>query len=345
MSGFKVLPEQNGSWGHFLQEVGLPGRASTGPGRAVQWIGESCLAFAAWKRPSNRGFLFVLSLVALLPLFSMAMDVALKIRSWTHGWPHLLLLVALFVAGMIGCLASVFHLYRKPAEPPMVLSRRLRKFFYWVDKKSGWVSLDYDAAVPISRWDLVRGKYVSAPVQVLAVVELTPGSRQIDKFLPLSEPELNDAGPEELWEFLRHYMNGDLRTLPPVAFALSPAGVQADLARMERLVFGPWIDRDHRVKGLSAWLPILFLGSLIFWFELAGFWLLRRAPRVAWPDALAEELDSLATKALLSPSAHPQQRTGGALWARWLLPALLNAVIVLAPMVLLTLLPWTTGSS
>ncbi|HEL4243615.1 hypothetical protein I5U23_14980 [Stenotrophomonas maltophilia] len=349
VSGFKVLPGQNGHWGHFLQEVGLPGRASTSPGRAVQWIDESSLVFAGWKRPSNRGFLFVLSLVASLPLISMAINVALTIESWAQGWPHLILLVTLYAGGAIGCLASACHLYRKPAEPPVVLSRRLGKFYYWVDTKRGWVSLDYDAAVPISRRDLVRGKHGSTPVQVLAVVELTPGSRQIDKFLPLSEPELNDAGPEELWEFIRHYMNGNMRTLPQVAFAPTTGGVQADLARMERLVFDPWIDPDHRVKGLSGWLSVLFLGSLMFWFELAGFWLLRHAPRVAWPDALASELDSLTMKAPLNRSACSQQRTSEEraprLWVRWLLPALFNAVIVLAPMVLLALLPWTSGNA
>jgi hypothetical protein len=118
---------------------------------------------------------------------------------------------------------------------------------------------------------------------------------------------------------------------------------------MERLVFDPWIDPDHRVKGLSGWLSVLFLGSLMFWFELAGLWLLRHAPRVAWPDALASELDSLAMQAPLNRSACSQQRTSEEraprLWARWLLPAMFNAVIVLAPMVLLALLPWTSGNA
>lgn len=345
LSGFKVLPEQNGYWGHFLADAGLPGCARVGPGPAVQWIDEGCLVFSTWRRSSNRGFLFVLSLMALLPLFSMAMDVVLTIKSGTQGWPHLIVLAALFVAGMIGCLALARHLYRKPAEPPVVLSRRLRKFYAWLDATRGWKSLDYDTGVPISRWDSVRGKHVSMPVQVLAVVALAPGSRQIDTFLPLSEPELNDAGPGELWEFLRHYMNGDMSTLPASAAAPPWVGGQADLVQLERLVFDPWIDRDHRVRGLSGWLHILFLGSLMFWFELAGLWLLRRAPRVAWPDALADELNSLAMKASLNPGAHPRQWTGGALWVRWLLPALFNAVIVLAPMVLLALMPWTTGSS
>jgi len=349
MLGFKVLPEQNGHWGHFLAKASLPGHASMHPGRAVQWIDGNCLVFATWKRASNRGFLFVLALMALLPLFSMAMDVALTIKSWTHGWPHLILMVALFVAGMIGCLASACHLYRKPAEPPVVLSRRLGKFYYWLDTNRGWISLDYDAVVPISRRDMVRGKYVSTPVQVLAVVGLTPGSRQIDKFLPLSEPLLNDAGPEGLWEFLRHYMNGDTSTLPATAAAPPSVGVDAGLVQLERLVFDPWIDRNHRVRGLSGWLHILLLGSLMFWFELAGFWLLRRAPRVAWPDALSDELDSLAMKVPFPQSAYTPQLGGEVrpprLWVRWLLPALFNAVVVLAPMVLLALLPWTSGNS
>lgn len=345
MAGFQVLPERNGYWGHFLTNAGLPGCARVGPGRAVQWNDENCLVFSAWRRSSHRGFLFVLSLMALLPLFSMAMNVLLAIKSETQGWPHLMVLAALFIAGMIGCLALARHLYRKPAEPPVVLSRRLGKFYAWLDASRGWKSLDYDTVVPISRWDSVRGKHVSTPVQVLAVVTLVPGSRQIDTFLPLSEPALNDAGPEELWEFLRHYMNGDMSTLPVSAAPPRLVGVRADLVQLERLVFDPWIDRDHRVRGLSGWLHILLLGSFMFWFELTGFWLLRRAPRVAWPDALADELDSLAMKASPSPGAHPQQWAGGALWVRWLLPALLNAVMVLTPMVLLALMPWTTGSS
>lgn len=344
MAGFQVLPERNGYWGYFLAGAGLPGCARMSPGRAVQWIDENCLVFSTWRRSSNRGFLFVLSLMALLPLFSMAMNVVLSVKGGAQGWTHLIVLAALFVAGMIGCLVLARHLYRKPAEPPVVLSRRLRKFYAWLDASRGWQSLDYDTVVPISRSDSVRSKHVSMPVQVLAVAALVPGGRQIDTFLPLSEPALNDAGPEDLWEFIRHYMNGDMSTLPASAAPPPWGGVQADLVQLERLVFDPWIDRDHRVRGLSGWLHILFLGSLVFWFELAGFWLLRRAPRVVWPDALAVELDALAKKASPNPAAHPQQ-WAGALWVRWLLPALFNAVIVLAPMVLLALLPWTTGGS
>ncbi|KAF1016764.1 MAG: hypothetical protein GAK31_00022 [Stenotrophomonas maltophilia] len=351
VSGFKVLPGQSGSWGYFLCRGHPPVRASVGPGRAIQSIDEDCLVFSAWHQMSNRGFLFIMALGMAVPLSSMALDIAMAIESWKHGWPHLILLTTLFAVAAAACLAWALNLCRQPVTPPVVLSRRLRKFYYWQDERSGWVGLDYDTAVPISKNDLVRGKNVSIPCQVLVMVVLDAESRHIRQFLPLSEPALNELGPEALWEFLQHYMDGDQAVLPVVDPVPSMDDGRADLARLERLLFARHIDRDHRLKGLSGWMHVLALGSLTFWFERAGFWLSRRSPRVAWPDALVENWDALSrnTPSRRAVMTAVQGRAQGTqwprLWLRWLVPALINALTVLSGFGLLASLPWLSSNT
>ncbi|WP_353080583.1 hypothetical protein [Stenotrophomonas sepilia] len=81
--------------------------------------------------------------------------------------PLLALIVAIFIP---------LHQIRKP-QSPILLSRRLRRFYQWQGKQKGWTALDYDQVVPfVTRLTVVSTAGTSTSF-FLDVGVFEPGTR------------------------------------------------------------------------------------------------------------------------------------------------------------------------
>src|SRR5690606_16204694 len=111
---------------------------------------------------------------------------------------------------------------------------------------------------------------------VLAVVDVDGSDGRIKAFVPLAQPHRDIRAPEMIWEFLRVYMDGEPGSLPEMDPLPSPGDAKADLALLDRQLYGDLIDDHHRVK--SGVFPLVYVGivgAFMYWFEKAGLWISR----------------------------------------------------------------------
>jgi hypothetical protein len=291
--GMRHLPDRSGGWGQLLGVGRDEGGAEPASLNAIQSINDSFMTFSPAVETSGRGFTFILGLVIGCAGVSMVLSrvVIGGILSRADFWPYLV-----GVYGVILLFAGAFFAWSissatRLSAPPVVLSRRLRKFFCWIDRKNGWVSIDYDAAQPISMVSRSYSLAGAATGYVLAVVDIEASDRRIRSYVPLAQPYRDDRAPGMIWEFIRHYMDGDPETLPP-GDPLPPADdARADHVLLDRQLFGGLVDAHHRVKpGAFPMTYVCVVGALMYWFERAGLWIWRIAPRPEWPPEIRAEM-------------------------------------------------------
>ncbi|MDF6002612.1 hypothetical protein P4050_35500 [Pseudomonas aeruginosa] len=76
---------------------------------------------------------------------------------------------------------------RRP-HSPILLSRRLRRFYQWQGKQKGWTALNYDQVVPfVTRLTVVSTAGTSTSF-FLDVGVFEPGTRKLAEFIRLSDP-------------------------------------------------------------------------------------------------------------------------------------------------------------
>ena len=293
--GMSHLPEKSGGWGSLLNvaaDADRPGPASV---KAIQSINDSFMVFSFASSVSSRGFGFVLGLVIGCAGISMVLaDVVLGgVLFREDFWPHL--------AGAYGILLLISGMFigwsvtsaRGTLSPPIVLSRRLRKFYCWTGPKEGWVALEYDAVQPVSMVSRSYSLAGSVTGYVLAVVDMDASSRSIRSYVPLVQPHRDFRAPEMIWEFIRSYMDGDPEALPPVDPMPPTDNSKADFVLLDRRLFGNLVDDRHRVKpGMFPMLYVHVVGALMYWFERAGLWISRVAPRPDWPLDIRAEMSA-----------------------------------------------------
>jgi len=182
---------------------------------------------------------------------------------------------------------------------------------------------------------------------VLAVVDLEPGSRRIRWYLPLAQPQRNIETPERIWEFVRHYMDGDPETLPPIDFLPPLDDPKADLARMDRFLYGDMVDENHRVSGgLFSWLYVGLIGGFMYWFERAGLWISRTAPRPELPPELKAIMQAQpgTNPYKVSPPTEAQRLASEGklphLKRRWFVLACFCTVVMFLVFAALGIAPW-----
>ena len=294
--GMKELPEQGGGWGLLLPRGTQPAELSPKAHGAVQEINPAYIEFVPHASLSDRGmgmfyglwFFFVLALMCGPFLFESRSaspeNAAIGFVFWVVFW------------GLVGGLTLGFGIWayrsaRKPLAPPVILSRTLRRFYCWVDRKRGWMVLDYDELHPAVFRSTIVTAAGSATFFILGLAKLVPGTRRIaDQVNPA--PLLFPAErPEEVWEFIRTYMDGAPEALPAVDPLPPLHDPRADHARMDRLLLQDMVDAEHRLKpGLLNKVYSWFWGGVSYWTERCALWVQRTAPRPAYPSELREAM-------------------------------------------------------
>lgn len=351
--GMSRLPEKSGGWGKFLGSGKDPQGQEPASVKAIQSLNDSFMVFVQAGQASSRGFAFVLGLVIGCAGLSMVFaDVVMgDLLSSPNFWPNaaaaygvLLLISGGFFAWSI---ASVV----RPMAPSVVLSRRHRRFYSWLGPKIGWVTIHYDKVQPVS---MVSRSYSLAGAvtgYVLAVVDVDDSDGRIKAYVPLTQPHRDVRAPEMIWEFVRGYMDGQPESLPEVDPLPSPDDPKADLALMDRRLYGDLIDDRHRVR--SGAFPLLYVGivgAFMYWFEKAGLWISRMAPRPEWPDEIRTEMaleghkNSFRVRRLTEAEQLAYSGRLTYLTKRWALLGTISAIIIFMMFAVLGVPPWFTGA-
>ena len=352
--GMSHLPGKSGWWGELLSMRSEAEAVEPASLSAIQTINNSFMTFSPATEASSRGFAFILGLVFGCASLSMILSrvVLGGILSRADFWPYLAAAygVVLLIGGafFVWSIAAV----RRTAPPPVVLSRRLRKFYCWIDKKIGWVTVDYDAAHPVS---LVSRSYSlagAATGYVLAVIDIDSSDRRIRSCVPLAQPNRDNRAPEMIWEFIRHYMDGDPKTLPPVDPLPSIDDAAADYVLLDRRLYGGLVDNQHRIKpGAFPVIYVSVVGAIMYWFERAGLWIWRRAPRPDWPSDILADMSvrspesSFRTRGLTAAERLAYDGNLDYLNRRWLLLGSISTVLVFMMFAVIGIPPWFSDFS
>ena len=294
--GMKELPEQGGGWGLLLPRGKAPAELKPGAHGAVQAINPAYLEFVPRVSVSSRGtgvfygvwFAVTFSLMFLpgIPSLISAME-----RYENIGGADVAFWLTVVALMSFAPLIWVYRSARMPLAPPVLLSRSLRKFYCWVDRKRGWMVLDYDDLHPAVFRSTMVTTAGSATFFNLGLVRLVPGTRKIADQVNPAPPLFPAERPEEVWEFIRTYMDGTPEDLPPVDPMPPLQDSRADHARMDRLLLQDMVDEHHRLKpGFFNKLYTWFWGGVSYWTERCDLWVQRTAPRPAYPPELVEAM-------------------------------------------------------
>jgi len=347
--GMKELPEKGGYWGLLLNKKGVPADLEPASASAFQSVNDRYIMFTPSLQASNRGFGFVFGSVIGFAILSMLCSALILDGLYDDSGFVIERLFALLIIAFLGSgfFGWAYISLRSKVSPPVVLSKKFRRFYYWMNRKDGWISLPYDDVQPVNMVARMYSTAGGSTAYVLAMVDLVPGSRRIRWYLPLALPHRSIETPERIWAFIRCYMDGAPENLPPVEAQPEIDDPRADLARMDRFLFGSLVDENHRVvPGVFSKLYVGFVGGTMYWFERAGLWISRTAPRPQWPDEIAEEMalpvDSSAYKVcaptpaqrLANENALPHMRR------RWMVLGVISTIFVLTMFAVLGVPPW-----
>lgn len=351
--GMSKLPEKSGGRGRLLRSGKMPPELEPASAKAIQSINDSFLVFAQGVSASRRGFAFVLGLVIGCAGVSMILaDIVVgNLLSSPNFWPS-----AAAAYGVLLLIACCFFAWSavsvlRPMAPPVVLSRRHRHFYSWLGPKAGWVITNYDEVQPVSMVSRSYSLAGAATGYVLAIVDCDDSDRRINLYVPLAQPHRDVRAPEMIWEFVRIYMDGESGSLPEVDPLPSPGNAAADLALMDRQLYGDLVDDHHRVRpGSLAFAYVAIVGAFMYWFEKAGLWIYRVAPRPEWPEEIRAEMMSAASKnsyrvrALTEEERLAYSGKLRSLNRRWALLGFISTVIVLMMFAVLGIPPWFSDS-
>ncbi|MFQ6309125.1 DUF6708 domain-containing protein [Lysobacter capsici] len=286
---FQYLPEKNGLWGVVLPTLKEPADARADPGRQVSEINPAWLQFVRTERIGWRGVGWLAGAGGGL---MAALMFGPLIWSFLHAGPRLGMTVAASMVTILTLpsLIGAFFAYRArmlALPPPVILSRRLRRFYQWRDKREGWVSVDADAAVALIHASAAATQVGGDMGYRLHVVELEPGSRKIMKQVAVSEVANDPDELARLWEFLRRYIDDKPDTLPPVSYHPRLVGKYGWLARFDHDLFKNLVCEDHRlVAGRFNALRFYFAAMLEYWYVRCAAWIERDASVPEYPDDL-----------------------------------------------------------
>ncbi|MEG9860093.1 DUF6708 domain-containing protein [Stenotrophomonas sepilia] len=197
----------------------------------------------------------------------------------------------LLAAGFAFAFGVPLRMLRRPRSP-ILLSRRLRRFYHWQNKKKGWVALSYDDVVPYVMRVTSVSQAGTATSYFLHVGLLKPGTRKVIQSIRLSDPSRGSILPlAELWEFLRAYMDGPASQVPAIGYRI-PEGQQRGIhARMDRDMLADLLDDQHRLQpGLFSKIYFAMQTMTLYWSGRLLPWLERKRPQPPLPPELAEAM-------------------------------------------------------
>lgn len=345
--GMKELPEQGGRWGLLLKKGSERAELTPAGHGSVQKISSAGIEFVPQILLSDRGmgvFYGAWFFILFVCLFGPgSASYHLKQSGIDVG-----MLVIDAVIGSVGLGFGIwaYRSARSLLPPPVILSRTLRRFYWWSGRKEGWQSLDYDKAVPVALTAPVVTVAGSATFFGLSLMELEPGSRRIVKRIGPAPPLGRAEHPEQVWEFIRTYMDGSPEQLPPVDPVPPVDDRRADLARMDRLMLGDFVDAHHRlIPGIFPKLYTSFYGAVGYWSERCWLWVQRTAPRPEYPPELREALQCEGENPYRTRPPTEQETLAWEgrlphLKRRWLVVAVLSTLIYGGMFLLLTVGAW-----
>ncbi|PSD26748.1 hypothetical protein C7E18_12540 [Stenotrophomonas maltophilia] len=176
-----TLPEKENNTYFILPKAGEPPQAGAKPDARdmVAAINPAYLEFSKTRRTSFRPMNILLSIwgaggLGFLAMFPMV--VLAWIDKDTKGLDvpivgTLILAISLWIA-----IGVPLRQLRRP-HSPILLSKRLRRFYQWQGKQKGWTALDYDQVVPfVTRLTVVSTAGTSTSF-FLDVGVFEPGTR------------------------------------------------------------------------------------------------------------------------------------------------------------------------
>ncbi|WJV25578.1 MULTISPECIES: hypothetical protein [Pseudomonas] len=289
-----TLPEKENGTYFILPKTGEPPQAGAKPHARdmVAAINPAYLEFSKTRRTSFRPMNLLLSIwgsgILFIGLLPFTVRVFADVSRLGIDGPIVftsLLLLSLGVA------IAVPRRQLNQTHSPILLSKRLRRFYQWQGKQKGWTALNYDDVVPlVTRLTVVSTAGTSTSF-FLDVGVFEPGTRKLAEFIRLSDPANDVAAQAELWEFVRAYMDGPASKVPPVAYSLPEGQEHGIHARLDRDMMGGLVDSVHRLR--PGPFPMAYFGmsaTIGYWADRMIPWLERRMPRPALPPELAEAM-------------------------------------------------------
>lgn len=293
--GMKTLPEKNGYWGYFLKKGQEPPEEKPAAVGKIEKVNPAFIEFSPAQLKDERGmWLFYGGWGAVLGvcvLFSSIFDCLINCSGDFYFLINGVIIFSV-VASFVGGLALLaYRSARQPLGPPVLLSRSLRRFYWWMDKRQGWQWLDYDKVTPVVKAGTMVTAAGTSTFYNLLLVDMEEGSRNIRKMLLPAPPLPRPHDAEALWEFIRIYMDGSPEQLPAIDPLPSCQDSRADLALMDRRVLGGFVNKHHRLEpGLFNILYTSFWGMVDYWSQRCWLWIQRTAPRPDYPEELREVL-------------------------------------------------------
>lgn len=349
--GMKELPKEGGRWGLLLKKGAEPGELTPAAYGSVQKVDPTHIEFVPQILLSDRGMgVFYGLWFCALALFLFGPGTpGFLIKSFRAGGAELTPAIVWMTISVLAAVLPFIWAYRSARmslPPPVILSRTLRRFYWWGGRKEGWQSLDYDNAVPVTLTAPVVTVAGSATFFGLSLMELEPGSRRIVKRIGPAPPLGRAEHPEQVWEFIRTYMDGSPEQLPPVDPVPPIEDRRADLARMDRLMLGDFVDARHRlIPGIFPKLYTGFYGAVGYWTERCWLWVQRTAPRPEYPPELREALqwqgeNPYRTRPPTEEETLAWEGRLPHLRRRWMIVAVLSTLIYGGMFLLMTIGAW-----
>jgi hypothetical protein len=278
------LPAESGSWGALLP---LPGQASVlHEPDAFNYVAEINPAFVRFSSTGMLGFraweffFFATLGVTVFLGYGFLMLIGLKNPQPLEAFP-LIVVWTVYIALTVGPLAFAYRCARQPLNPPIILSRRDRRLYYYDTGRGQWWKLNYDQMVPavMRHRSFNMGGAISMYSLRLHHIYPDDPTRYIHDFHAVGDPFLSPDAAGQVWEFIRRYMDGPPEAVPAVKLLPDLSDPRAWMAIADRTLLAGYVDEHHRVrKGLGrsgAW----FFGTVEYWGLRAGSWIWRTAPR------------------------------------------------------------------
>ncbi|SDY78866.1 hypothetical protein SAMN04487939_10689 [Lysobacter sp. yr284] len=335
MLPFQRLPERNGLWGVILPRLGEerePG--PLGEAGQIARIDPAGVQFVRIQRMGWRGAGWVLGAGGGL---MAALMFAPLLWSFLHAGHRLGPVVAASMCAilLLPLLAGALTAYRARTlelPPPVVLSRRLRRFYQWRGNREGWVSVAADTGTAVIQAAAVVTQAGGDMGYRLHVVEFDAGSRAIRKQVAISEVVSDPDELAWLWDFLCRYLDEAPERLPAVRNA-GFEGEGAWLARADRYLFSGLVDGEHRlVPGRFNAFRFYFAAVLEYWYLRCGAWIEGKASTPAYPPDLADAMRWGGANPYAREAASPAQQAASRgdldhFRRRWRIVAVLSTLL------------------
>ncbi len=201
--------------------------------------------------------------------------------------------VIIFV-GSLPILSAVFTYLslRRPLRPPTYLSRTLGRVYGWHGNKNidgGWMYIDWDKVVPVTRRAQIFHPSGSSTLYVLQLLEVDPHTKGILKTVAVFNPQRDPELCGEMWEYIRRYMSGSPANLPPARIDWRMGGFFGLVIRLHEMAFEMWMRPDGTVRlgPIGFFLAPLMVAGSYFYIGI-GAWLEHIIPKQRIPEELAQ---------------------------------------------------------